>query len=289
MAGAAGSAGADRVDLVDMKTLAIIGAGQLGRTMGRLWQDAGLLRIGDVVTRNRASAEEAAAFIGAGRAIGSFETVAKADLFLLATPDGALQSTCAALAARGAFGPDSIVFHCSGALTSSALDAARAAGAQVASIHPIRSFAQPEQVLQNFAGTWCGIEGDATALAVLAPLFEGLGAKLVAVRPEAKTLYHAAAVFASNYLVTLGDAALAAYAGAGIAREDALQMIAPLMQNTLANLLAHGPEAALSGPVARGDMETVARHAAALGQCDAQLERLYLALLERTSAVAARR
>src|SRR5205085_171600 len=106
------------------------------------------------------------------------------------------------------------------------------------------SFAQPEQVLKNFAGTWCGVEGDAAALAVLAPLFEKPGARLVAVRPEAKTLYHAAAVFASNYLVTLGDAALAAYAGAGITRKDALQMIAPLMQNTLANLLEHGPEAA---------------------------------------------
>lgn len=257
--------------------------------MGRLWHDAGLLRIGDVVTRSDASAAEAAAFIGAGRPVSSIEKLAKADLFLLATPDGALPSTCAALAAHGAFGPDSIVFHCSGALTSSALDAARAVGAQVASIHPIRSFAQPEQVLQNFAGTWCGIEGDEVALAVITPLFERLGAKLVAIRPEAKTLYHAAAVFASNYLVTLGDAALAAYAGAGIVREDALQMIAPLMQNTLANLLAHGPEAALSGPVARGDMETVARHAAALGQSDPQLEQLYLALVERTSAVAARR
>ncbi|MBK4734512.1 Rossmann-like and DUF2520 domain-containing protein [Noviherbaspirillum pedocola] len=289
MAGAAGSAGADRVDSAGRKTLAIIGAGHLGRTMGRLWHDAGLLRIGDVVTRSDASAEEAAAFIGAGRPVSAIEKLAKADLFLLATPDGALPSTCAALAAHGAFGPDSVVFHCSGALTSSALDAARVVGAQTASIHPIRSFAQPEQVLQNFAGTWCGIEGDEVALAVIAPLFERLGAKLVSIRPEAKTLYHAAAVFASNYLVTLGDAALAAYAGAGIAREDALQLIAPLMQNTLANLLAHGPEAALSGPVARGDMETVARHAAALGQSDPQLEQLYLALVERTSAVAARR
>jgi predicted short-subunit dehydrogenase-like oxidoreductase (DUF2520 family) len=121
------------------------------------------------------------------------------------------------------------------------------------------------------------------------PLFEGLGAKLVAIRPEAKKLYHAAAVFASNYLVTLGDAALAAYAGAGIAREDALRMIAPLMQNTLANLLAHGPEAALSGPVARGDMETVARHAAALEECDPGLEQLYLGLAKATAALAARR
>jgi predicted short-subunit dehydrogenase-like oxidoreductase (DUF2520 family) len=257
--------------------------------MGRLWRDAGLLRIADVLTRNRDSAAEAAAFIGAGRPLDAIASLGEADIFLLATPDGALEATCAAIAAQGAIKPGSIVFHCSGALSSGVLDAARAAGAHAASIHPIRSFAQPEQVLASFAGTWCGVEGDAVALAVLGPLFEGLGARLVAIRPEAKTLYHAAAVFASNYLVTIGDAALQAYAGAGIAREEALRMIAPLMQSTLANLLAHGPEAALSGPVARGDRETVARHAAALKERGPALEQLYLELAAATATIAARR
>jgi predicted short-subunit dehydrogenase-like oxidoreductase (DUF2520 family) len=270
-------------------TLAIVGAGHLGCALGRLWHRAGMLRIGAVMTRSAASAAQAAAFIGAGVAVADIADIGAAELYLLATPDRALQQTCEALAARGAFRPGSIVFHCSGALGSDILQAARAAGAHAASIHPIRSFAQPEQVAASFAGTWCGIEGDAPALAVLAPLFEGLGAKLVAIRPEAKTLYHAAAVFASNYLVTMGDAALQAYAGAGIARADALQIIAPLMENTLANLLAHGPEAALSGPVARGDMETVERHAAALQQLDPELGQLYLALVAKTAAIAARR
>jgi predicted short-subunit dehydrogenase-like oxidoreductase (DUF2520 family) len=270
------------------KTLNIIGAGHLGSAMGRLWQQAGLLQIGDVACRSDASAAAAASFIGAGRAVSDLARLGAADLFLLATPDDALQATCQALAARGAFCAGSIVFHCSGALASDVLQAARAAGAVVASIHPIRSFAQPAQVAASFAGTWCGAEGDSAALAALAPLFEGLGARLVAIHPEHKALYHAAAVFASNYLVTIGDLALQSYAAAGVKREQALQIIAPLMENTLANLLAHGPEAALSGPVARGDTKTVQGHAAALQAFDPVLGKLYLALAERTAELARR-
>jgi predicted short-subunit dehydrogenase-like oxidoreductase (DUF2520 family) len=288
MAGTAGSAGADRLSSGNGR-IAIIGAGHLGRTMGRLWHQAGMLDIGAVLTGREESAAQAVAFIGAGHAVRDIAGSAGAALYLLATPDALIEASCEALVASGAIRAGCIVFHCSGTLASDVLRSARDAGAHVASIHPIRSFAQPEQVLASFAGTWCGIEGDAEALAVLAPLFEGLGAKLVAIRAEAKTLYHAAAVFASNYLVTIGDAALQAYGGAGITREDALQMIAPLMQNTLANLLAHGPEAALSGPVARGDMETVARHGQALQAFDAGLGELYLAMVSATAAIAERR
>jgi len=157
-----------------------------------------------------------------------------------------------------------VVCHCSGALSSSALAPARAAGAAVASAHPVRSFADPALVAAAFAGTYCGVEGDAAALAVLEPALRAAGGQSVTIAAAAKTVYHAAAVFASNYLVTLLDTALRAYQAAGISEPVARALAQPLVEETVANVFRLGPVAALSGPIARGDMATVARQQQAL-------------------------
>lgn len=268
------------------KTLSIIGAGHLGSTLGRLWHEQGVFRIGDVATRSMASAQQAAAFIGAGRPVAGLDELADADIFLIATADDQLAPVCAGLARNGAIHAGQLVFHCSGALSSAELAPAAAAGARVASIHPIRSFAQPQQVIHSFAGTWCGVEGDVQALSVLGPAFEAIGARLAPVDAQHKTLYHAAAVFASNYLVTLVDATLQAYEGAGVPRAQALQMIQPLMTNTLENIFRAGPEAALSGPVARGDVGTVQRQSQALSAFRPELGALYDLLAQHTAKLA---
>jgi predicted short-subunit dehydrogenase-like oxidoreductase (DUF2520 family) len=159
----------------------------------------------------------------------------------------------------------------------------------VASVHPVRSFADPEAVAATFAGTFCGIEGDAGALAVLGPAFEAIGARLVAIDPAAKTVYHAAAVFASNYLVTVLDAALRAWQAAGVPEEVARELARPLATETLANVLRMGPAAALSGPVARGDFATVARQQEALARWDSPTGDLYRALVAPTAELARRK
>jgi predicted short-subunit dehydrogenase-like oxidoreductase (DUF2520 family) len=156
-------------------------------------------------------------------------------------------------------------------------------------VHPIRSFADPAAVADAFAGTFCGIEGDPDALAVLAPAFEAIGARLVPIDGAAKTVYHAAAVFASNYLVTVLDAALRAYQAAGIPEPVARELAGPLATETLANVLRLGAATALSGPIARGDMATVARQQAAVSAWDAPTGRLYAALADATTDIARRR
>jgi predicted short-subunit dehydrogenase-like oxidoreductase (DUF2520 family) len=153
----------------------------------------------------------------------------------------------------------------------------------------VRSFADPASVAADFAGTWCGVEGDADALALLSPAFEAIGARLVAIDAAAKTVYHAASVFASNYLVTVLDAALRAYAAAGVPPEVARELARPLASETLANVFRLGAPAALSGPVARGDMATVARQQAALQGWDKSTASLYAALVEATTALAERK
>jgi predicted short-subunit dehydrogenase-like oxidoreductase (DUF2520 family) len=144
-------------------------------------------------------------------------------------------------------------------------------------------------VVQSFTGTWCGIEGDQRALDVLIEGFSAIGAHLVPINTDFKMLYHSAAVFASNYLVTLLDVALQAYAKAGISDDVALNMIEPLVRKTVDGIFQVGPEKALSGPIARGDLETAARQYRAVAAWDKRYGTLYKRLGSLTADLAARR
>ena len=269
--------------------ISIVGCGKLGRSLGRLWTQSAVARIGDVLNRSAASAEDAVLFMGAGRAASSLATLEKNDIYLIGTGDTDITTSCAQLAASGLIDETTVVFHCSGALNSGYLQAARECGAAVASIHPVKSFALPELVINEFAGTFCGVEGDARALAVLLPLFEAIGAVMVPIDGERKVLYHSAAVMASNYLVTLLDTACALYAEVGIGPATARAMLAPLTRGTLENALQAGPEAALTGPIARGDMETVARQQAALDASHPEIGDLYRRFAHLTAELARRK
>lgn len=238
-------------------TLSIIGCGKVGQTLGRLWHDHHVIEIQDILNRSTASATDALAFIDAGLVASNYTDLRPADIFLIAAPDDQIAACCEALANTDCLSTNSIVFHCSGALPSSILQAASAHGAAIASIHPIRSFAIPEKIIRDFAGTYCGVEGDQRALDILTPLFTAIGAQLVVIKSEEKILYHAAAVFASNYLVTLLDTAVQTYGQAGIPQDVALKMMASLVRETTENVLKIGPEKALTGPIARDDVATV--------------------------------
>jgi len=267
-------------------TLNIIGGGHVGRVLGKLLSER--FAVQDVLTRSAASAQEAVAFMVAGAAVASLESMRRADAWLLAVNDDQIAPVCAQLAASHAL-DGAVVFHCSGAKSSAELLEAQRRGAVVASVHPIRSFADPAQVAANFAGTFCGIEGDARALALLTPALEAVGARPVAIEASAKTVYHAASVFASNYLVTVLDAALRAYQAAGIPEEVARELARPLASESMANVFRIGAEAALSGPIARGDMKTVARQQQALNEWDEPTGSLYEALVLATTDLAKRR
>lgn len=255
--------------------ITIIGCGKVGRTLGRLWHANRTAVIGDILNTSPASGKHAAEFIGAGRAIEQMEELQPANIFMIGASDDRIAECCEALSNSGRLSAGSIVFHCSGALPSSILQAAQKCGAFIASIHPIRSFAQPEKVAREFAGTYCGVEGDARAIDVLNPLFTAIGAHFVHIDREQKTLYHAGAVFASNYLVTLLDTAVQTYVEAGMSRDDALKIMATLVRETAENVLQTGPEQALTGPISRGDVSTVVRQYKAIRKWHRGYARLY--------------
>lgn len=269
-------------------SLNIIGAGHVGRVLGRLFAQSGEFDVRAVLTRSAGSAADAVRFIGAGEAAAGMAQLGRADAWMLAVPDDQIGPVCAQLAAACRL-DGALVFHCSGAKSSAELAPAAQAGALTASAHPIRSFADPGAVAHSFGGTWCGVEGMAGALAMLEPALLAIGGRVARIDASAKTVYHAAAVFASNYLVTVIDAALRAYQAAGIPEAAARELARPLAAETLANVFRLGPEAALSGPIARGDMSTVARQHAAVGAWDPATGALYAALAEATIQLAARR
>jgi len=271
------------------QTLNIAGCGKVAQVLARLWTQNRVLDIQDILNRSPDSARQAAAFIGAGRPVPEGAAMRSADIYLIGTPDDRIAATCEALAGAGKFTEHSVVFHCSGALRSSALQAATRCGAAVASVHPVRSFAVPETVAAGFAGTCCGIEGDQRALAVLEPAFAAIGARLLPIKADAKILYHAAAVFASNYLVTLLDVAMQAYVEAGIPEDAALALMEPLVRETVDNVFRLGTMAALTGPIARGDTDTALRQQQAVASWDARHGALYEIFIELTAALAQRR
>lgn len=258
--------------------LNIIGPGRVGRTLGALLARQGLCTVQDVLSAEFATAESAVAFIGAGRAVRKLADMRPAPLWLLTPPDGAIAGMATALAAAGRVRAGDTVFHCSGAQAASVLAPLVGTGAQLASVHPLKSFAEPAAAVESFAGTWCTVEGDAAALALLRPLFERLGARVAQIDPAGKTLYHAASVLVCNDLTALMESGLRAYEAAGLDRPTAQAMMEPLVRETLDNVFALGTVRALTGPVARGDAGVVARQLDALAALDPRIAEAYRAL-----------
>jgi predicted short-subunit dehydrogenase-like oxidoreductase (DUF2520 family) len=217
-------------------------------------------------------------FIGAGRAVRKLSDMRPAALWLLTPPDGVIASMASALAAAGNVRAGDVVFHCSGAQAASILSPLAGCGAQLASVHPLKSFAEPESAVESFAGTWCTVEGDAAALALLRPLFEQLGARVAQIDPAGKTRYHAASVLVCNDLTALMESGLRVYESAGLDRATAQSMMEPLVRETLDNVFALGTVRALTGPVARGDAAVVERQIEELQRRDPQLADVYCAL-----------
>jgi predicted short-subunit dehydrogenase-like oxidoreductase (DUF2520 family) len=197
---------------------------------------------------------------------------------LLATPDGEIVRTAANLAASGLLREGDVVFHCSGAMAASDVRAVVPRGVLVASAHPLKSFADPAEALRTFAGTYCAAEGDAAALAVLKPAFEQIGARVTAIDPQFKTVYHAASVMVCNYLTALMEAGLQCYEKAGLPRDTAAAMMEPLVRETVDNVFKLGTVNALTGPIARGDHAVVTRQLEALREFDPRLAEVYRAL-----------
>jgi len=258
--------------------ISIIGPGRVGTAIGILAVRAGF-RVVALGGRNRdRTAAATAAVGGAVRACSIDEAAGAGGLVLLTVPDDAIELLCRHLAEAGAFRPEAIVAHCSGALSSDILASARrACGCAVGSLHPLQTFPTAEAAVRAMNGTWCFCEGDDRAVETLEALAWAVGGRPVRIAPADKALYHAAAVMACNYLAALMDAAAALCERTGIDRPTAVAAMTSIAAGTLRNVAEMGPAEALTGPIARGDSGTLRRHLEALAGCDGRLGAFYRA------------
>lgn len=241
-------------------SVAIVGCGKVAKALGKFLADAGYHVVG-VASKRLSSAKEAAKlFKTAQYSDIPWEITGTADVVLITTPDGVIAETCRLIAENNGFKAGCVVLHCSGALPSTILSAAGRCGAFTGSMHPLQSFASDDFSQNPFDNIIIDIEGEPQALAVARQMTVDLGATCLTIKTEAKTLYHAAAVTASNYLVTLLSLAFRLLADAGISAPTAYTVLQPLIKGTLSNVQTVGIPQALTGPIARGDIETVKRH-----------------------------
>jgi len=273
------------------KTVAIIGAGRVGSSVGFLLARAGY-RITAVSSRSQGSAAAAAAFIGQGvSGIDAAQAAAKAGIVFITTPDRVIGEVCEKLAAAGALHTGSLVIHMSGAHSLGLLDAAAGAGAFRAVLHPLQSLASREQGAKVLPGSYFRVEADSKAIDRAREIVTALGGiELLLPKwnndKESAALYHAGAVAVSNYFVALIDYGLAFYAALGADKDASLRAVLPLIKGTLQNIETLGPAGALTGPIMRGDAETVRDHLAAMEKRAPELIDLYKELGRRTVEVA---
>jgi predicted short-subunit dehydrogenase-like oxidoreductase (DUF2520 family) len=243
--------------------LVVLGPGRAGRSIARAARLAGLGT--EIAGRDR-----------------SLDACRRAEIALLCVPDAAIAGLGATVAA--AVPPLRFVGHVSGATGLDALSPARDRGAELFSLHPLQTLPDGDSELR---GAPCAVSGSsAAALRLAERLAERLGMRPFALAEEQRAAYHAAASIASNLLVALEESAAELLEKAGV--DDGRQLLAPLVRHTVVNWAERGPEA-LTGPIARGDAETVERHEAALREVAPELLPMYEALAERARELASSR
>lgn len=257
-------------------SFAVVGCGRVGSAIGRHLAGAGYRPAG-FSSRRPESARGAAALAGAPDKwfVGPWDAARDADILLITTPDGVIAETCREIAEKGGIRNGAVVLHCSGMLPSTILAAAADGGAKIGSMHPLQSFAARHYTDNPFAGIMMAVEGDAAAIEAARMMAEDLGSTPFVIRTDGKTLYHASAVAASNYLVTLMGFAVDLMAASGAPREDAFRILKPLVMGTLGNIETLGAADALTGPISRGDVDTVAAHITAIGNLSADMLKFY--------------
>jgi len=267
-------------------SVAIVGCGRVGTTLAVWLSKAGYPMAG-LASKTLSSARNAAELTGSARySEVNWDITRKADIVFITTPDGVIPEACELISQHAGFKDKSIVLHCSGAHPSTILSSAKECGAAIGSMHPLQSIAGIKTENNPFKDIIISIEGEEPAVAAAADIATALGATSYTIKTEGKMLYHASAVVASNYLVTLLGLAFKLIGKAGIADRDAYAVLKPLIQGTLGNIENVGIPSALTGPISRGDIKTVEQHLDAMQSQAPELVSLYCTLGIHTIDVA---
>ena len=282
-------------------TVGIVSAGRVGAAIGAALERAGHVVFG-VSAVSDASVRRAQSRLPESRILPAADVAIRSELLILAVPDSELAELVQGLAATRSVRPGTIVVHTSGANGVGILDPLTQLGTTPLAIHPAMTFTGHDEDTARLANACFGITAaDEVGYAIAQALVIEIGGEPVRVREDHRTLYHAALAHGSNHLVTLVVDAVAALRvaleGDGLLGQQLVdsepnglpeRMLAPLLSAALDNALRRGP-AALTGPVARGDVDAVAAHLAALDAMDPQVAAGYRAMSLRSAQRAGNR
>ena len=272
--------------------VAVVGPGRLGQALGRLLAQAEVPVL-FVAARRASKARQAVRVVGSGRPVTlgapSASSLTQASVILLTTSDGAVASVARDIAGLAENWAGRVVLHTSGSLPSSALRPLKSRGASVGSMHPFQTVPSARAGVRSLKGCYWGVEGDAQARKVAGQFVRLLGGVEFPVRPERKTLYHAAAFLSCPTIVTLMERSRLLLQKSGVPARVARPMLAKFVAETARNFADLGARRALTGPAVRGDWKTIQRHLTALRQSSPQTVPVYRALLREMLRLAGRR
>jgi predicted short-subunit dehydrogenase-like oxidoreductase (DUF2520 family) len=262
--------------------LSFIGAGKVGAALAVLVSRQGY-KVVSVYDQDVKAAETLVDQVKGCRSAANSQQAADAsDIVFITTPDGVIPRIAAEVQWRRGQG----VIHCSGADSTAILEPARKAGAMTAAFHPLQTFAGAREAMENMPGTTFCIEAEEPLLSTLKKMAAGLGGNWITLKAEDKAAYHAAAVFASNYLVTLVKMSADLWQTFSIPTDQAVKALLPLLKGTIHNIETIGLPGCLTGPIARGDAGTVEKHLKTIQSKAPQLLSTYKELGRQTVPVA---
>ncbi len=243
-----------------MIKLGFIGAGTVGTALAIRLSDRGY-QVVAVSSRSKPSAEKLANSIKSCQAVDNNQSVADiAELVFITTPDGAIGQ----VASEVKWNVGKSVVHCSGADSTDTLEPARKSGAIVGAFHPLQTFASVKQAIDNIPGSTFAIEAEEPLLTTLKDMATTLDGSWIELKASDKVLYHAAAVIACNYLVTLIKLSTDLWQTFNVPVQQSTKALMPLLKGTLNNIENVGIPQCLTGPIARGDTGTIKKHLEAL-------------------------
>ncbi len=265
-----------------MLKLGFIGAGTVGTALAVLLKDKGY-QISSVSSRSLTSAQNLAKVVDGCQALNNNQAVADTvDIVFITTPDDVINQV--ALQVQWHSGLS--VIHCSGAASTDILEPARKAGAQVGSFHPLQTLAGVKEAIENIPGSIFGVEAEEPLLSILKDMALALEGHCIELKASNKVAYHAAAVIACNYLVTLVKLATDLWQTFSVPVDQATQALLPLIRGTLHNIDTIGIPQCLTGPIARGDTGTITKHLDVLNEVAPNLLSAYKELGLQTIPIA---
>lgn len=268
-------------------TIGIVGAGRMARSLGHLLNSRGAT-VTAVASRTLSSADAAARFVGSpARPVTLAQLLEQTDHVILCVTDSVLPALVEQLRRSNFSG--GYVLHTSGAAGLRPFASLSEHGVVSGILHPLQTVPTPEDGVADLPGSYFAIGGDAPAVQWASEIVTLFNGRALRINPDAWPLYHAAAVMASNYQCALMDSALELLAHSGIDRDSALAALGPIVRAAAQNVLAGGPEKALTGPIARGDAGTVKTHLTALDAASPETRKLYVAAGLRTLRIAQKR